>query len=854
MRPKRYVASIVGIAFLFSPPPRLALIPTQNQKIQVLLANQWVSVSDAVKAQIRSALLTTLASATPDVRHTAALVIAKVSAIEIPRSAWPELIPSLLNNANTPSNPAGLRHATLEALGYVCEELGALDEDYLTAEQVNAILTAVVAGMRPDETDMELRIAATTALNNALEFAHTNFSNDAERNYIMQMVCHGTQASDPRVRHAAWECLVRIASYYYSKLPAYMTDVFALSQQTVRSDEEEVALQALEFWSTVAEEEAQRDSDAGGDGTAAAGNTDEDAINHHFVAAALPQLVPLLLEQLTKQEEGADGDDGAWNPALAAGTALGLAALAVGDPISERVMPFVQENIQRNGSPEDWRAREAATFAFGSILEGLSVESLANLSRAGLGFLLAALKDPSPQVRNTTAWTLGRIFECASDQNVSPPLLDGSTLGPVVTALLQAIRDETHIAEKVCYALSQLASVFRDSRPPSPLSPYFEQVVGALLETASRPVEAGDGVRLQMQAFEAVNEVVRASSSEAAELVARLLPVGVGKLAECTTAPPSTPEAAERLAEVQGLLCGVLQVAIQKLNEHDDSRRLAAQQADSVMRALLTVLTWRPHVVHEEALLAVGALTYTCGRDFAKYLDAFFPVLERGLQQFQNWQTCQFAVTTIGDICRAVEEQVLPYCDGLMTLLLQNLQNNEVHRAIKPHILSAFGDVALAIGDRFEVYLSHVLQVLEGAGNLCVEQAVIAVQNDDEDGMEYVNSLRQGILDAWTGLFNGLSKPRVDQYLRNSAPALIVFVESIAQDERNKDSSVWRTAAALLGDVASSLSGVGALFRQKPFVRLFLQHCGQLGGMEETAKWALHMVAAAEASVAVTSS
>lgn len=54
--------------------------------------------------------------------------------------------------------------------------------------------------------------------------------------------------------------------------------------------------QALEFWCTVAEEEADRDGEPG--------SSDPDAVNHAFIKAALPHLVPLLLEQLTKQEEG----------------------------------------------------------------------------------------------------------------------------------------------------------------------------------------------------------------------------------------------------------------------------------------------------------------------------------------------------------------------------------------------------------------------------------------------------------------------------------------------------------------------------------------------------------------------
>ena len=77
-------------------------------------------------------------------RHTAALAIAKIAAIELPAKQWPELVSTLLANMNIqPPNP-GLKQSTLEALGYVCEEMGKLDEDVLAQEQINSILTAVV--------------------------------------------------------------------------------------------------------------------------------------------------------------------------------------------------------------------------------------------------------------------------------------------------------------------------------------------------------------------------------------------------------------------------------------------------------------------------------------------------------------------------------------------------------------------------------------------------------------------------------------------------------------------------------------------------------------------------------------
>ena len=86
----------------------------------------------------------------------------------------------------------------------------------------HCIMGHCLQGMKKDESDVQVRLAATVALYNALEFAQTNFDNDAERNYIMQMICEGTIASDPKVREASFECLVKIAAHYYAKLPAYM--------------------------------------------------------------------------------------------------------------------------------------------------------------------------------------------------------------------------------------------------------------------------------------------------------------------------------------------------------------------------------------------------------------------------------------------------------------------------------------------------------------------------------------------------------------------------------------------------------------------------------------------------------
>ena len=169
-------------------------------------------------------------------------------------------------------------------------------------------------------------------------------------------------------------------------------------------------------------------------------------------------------------------------------------------------MPYVTENIQKNGTVEDWRFREAATFAFGCILDGPDPQALGELARSGLSYLLTALSDANPLVKNTTAWCLGRIFEFVHGE-LEPPLIATEQLSLVVQTLLNSLQDELYIAEKVCYAISKLATGYSDASP-SPMTQWFEVVVGKLLETSTRGVAEAGQSNIQIQAFAAINEVV----------------------------------------------------------------------------------------------------------------------------------------------------------------------------------------------------------------------------------------------------------------------------------------------------------------------------------------------------------
>ena len=195
--------------------------------------------------------------------------------------------------------------------------------------------------MKKDEPSNHVRYAATNALLNSLEFTKKNFDHQTERNFIMQVVCETTQATESKIRVAALQCLVKIMSLYYQHMEAYMGPaLFAITLDAMKSDEDEVALQGIEFWSNVCDEEVNLQIETK---EAEEMGRPPEHVSRFYAKGALQFIVPIIMQTLAKQEEYDDDD---WNPCKAAGVCLMLLATCCENDVVQHVLPFVQVGLR----------------------------------------------------------------------------------------------------------------------------------------------------------------------------------------------------------------------------------------------------------------------------------------------------------------------------------------------------------------------------------------------------------------------------------------------------------------------------------------------------------------------------
>ncbi|KAL7274865.1 karyopherin Kap95 [Rhizina undulata] len=767
-----FVRSAAGIALKNA-------LTARDRTVLLEVQQKWLTqVAPEIKAQVKENSLRTLASNDNRAGTSAAQFISAIAAIELPRGHWPELMPALVRNVGEGSD--SLKQSSLTTIGYIADTEEPELRESLT-QHSNAILTAVVQGARKEETNDHVRYAAMVALGDSLEFVRSNFENDGERNYIMQVICEATQSSDTRIQQAAFGCLNRIMSLYYDKMKFYMEKaLFGLTIVGMKHVEEEVAKLAIEFWCTVCEEEISIEEDNQ--------QFQQEGIAElrqffNFARIATPEVVPVLLELLTKQDE--DASDEEYNVSRAAYQCLQLYAQCVDGLVINHVLQFVEQNLRH----EDWRLRDAAVSAFGAIMEGPDFKLLDPLVKQALPVLVGMMNDSVLMVKDSAAYALGRICECCG------PSIDAQLhLPTLIQSLFSGLKDSPKMASSCCWALMNLADRFgvEGDGEENALSKYFKDSVSALLAATERP-DADN--QLRTACYEVLNSFIANVGQDQLPAIAELSAIIIERLEKTIQLQGQIVSADDRntLEEMQTSLSVVLMGIIHRLEKE------IKPQADHIMRVLLQILHILPSnsSVPDAIFGTIGSLANALEEDFVAYMEAFTPFLYNALGNQEEQQLCAMAIGLVSDIVRSIGEKATPYCDNFMNYLLNNLQSNTLGQQFKPAILQCFGDIAQAIGGHFETYLQVVMGVLQQASSIS------ATPESNYEMVEYVISLREGIMDAYDGVIISLKAGDKINLLASHVQHIFGFL-SVVNSDINKTEGLMRSAMGVLGDLADA--------------------------------------------------
>ncbi|CAH1377804.1 unnamed protein product [Tenebrio molitor] len=454
--------------------------------------NLQVNVTNFVKNECLQAV----GDPSPLIRATVGILITTIAS-KGDLSSWPELLPALCTMLD--SQDYNVCEGAFGALQKICED----SAEALDADTTNRPLEILIPKFLQffNHSSPKIRSYAIGCVNQFI--THRAKALMSHIDSFLTNLFHVATDDDPEVRKNVCRALVMLLEVRLDRLIPQIENIIEYMLVRTQDGDEGVALEACEFWLSLAEQPVCRNvlgpylsrlipvlvrsmkySEI--DIILLKGDVEEDEsvpdrdedIRPRFHKSKTTIKANSTTQNGTNPENGTvetdddfddgdDGDDGSlsdWNLRKCSAAALDVLANVFREDLLPILTPILKETLFH----QDWNIKESGILALGAIAEGC-MSGMINYLPELIPYLFSCLNDKKALVRAITCWTLSRY----SHWVVSQP--HDLYLKPLMTELLKKILDgNKRVQEAACSAFATL-----EEEACTELVPYL----GFILET-----------------------------------------------------------------------------------------------------------------------------------------------------------------------------------------------------------------------------------------------------------------------------------------------------------------------------------------------------------------------------------
>ncbi|KAL7237320.1 hypothetical protein ACSBR2_003583 [Camellia fascicularis] len=459
-----------------------------RQAAGLLLKNNlraaFKSMASPYQQYIKSELLPCLGAADRHIRSTAGTVISELVQVG-GVFGWPELLHTLVQCLD--SNDLNHMEGAMDALSKICEDIPqVLDSEMpgLTERPINVFLPRLLQSFQSSHAS--LRKLSLGSVNQFIMLMPQVLYLSMDKYLQGLFILANDPAAD--VRKLVCAAFVQLIEVRPAFLEPHLRNVIEYMLQVNKDPDDEVSLEACEFWSAYCEAELPPEN----------------------LREFLPHLIPILLSNMVyadddeslvvSEEDGSlpdrdqdlrprfhssrfhgsenaeDEDDDVvniWNLRKCSAAALDILSNMFGDEILPTLMPIVQSQLSTTDDVA-WKEREAAVLALGAIAEGCINGLYPHLLEI-VAFLTPRLDDKFPLIRSISCWTVSRfskfIIQIINHQE------GREQFDKVLMGILRRILDDNkRVQEAACSAFATL-----EEEAAEELAPRLEIILQHLM-------------------------------------------------------------------------------------------------------------------------------------------------------------------------------------------------------------------------------------------------------------------------------------------------------------------------------------------------------------------------------------
>ncbi|GFR28598.1 transportin-1 [Trichonephila clavata] len=665
---------------------------------------------------IKSECLNSVGDPSPLIRATIGILITTIAS-KGELTNWVDLLPRLCHLLD--SEDYNVCEGSFGALQKICED----SAEYLDSDALNRPLNVLIPKFLQffRHSSPKIRSHAIACVNQFIINRTTILMLHIDS--FLENLFHLASDEDPEVRKNVCRALVMLLEVRMDRLIPHMHHIIEYMLMRTQDPDEGVALEACEFWLSLADEPICKEA----------------------LAPHLPRLIPTLVrgmkyseldiillkvdveqdemipdreedirprfhkskthsqkhmddnaENDTESDDGLDDDSSLsdWNLRKCSAAALDVLASVFHEELLPVLLPILRETLFH----QDWEIKESGILALGAIAEGCMTGMIPHLPEL-IPYLISCLSDKKALVRSITCWTLSRY----SHWVVGQP--HGSYLKPLMTELLKRVLDANkRVQEAACSAFATLEEeactelvpylafiletlVFAFSKYQHKNLLILYDAIGTLADSVGHHLNKQEYISLLMPPLiekwnylkdddKDLFPLLECLSSVATALQSGFLPYCEPVFRRClslveqtlnqTMANVSNPEQFEApdkdfMIVALDLLSGLAE----GLNGHIE----ALVMSSNIMQLLYQCMQDSMPEVRQSSFALLGDLTKACFQHVSPCIQDFLPILSQNLNP-DFISVCNNATWAIGEISVKLGQDMKPYVLMVLTQLI----------------------------------------------------------------------------------------------------------------------------------------------------------------------------------------
>lgn len=201
--------------------------------------------------------------------------------------------------------------------------------------------------------------------------------------------------------------------------------------------------------------------------------------------------------------------------------------------------------------------------------------------------------------------------------------------------------------------------------------------------------------------------------------------------------------------------------------------------------------------VTPDGIHVLGAIAVCLGQGFVKYSKDALPYIGRGLQNVGQSELFLASLGAVTEIARACPSEISGNLSDILRLLMGLLNDQSFDKNIKLTIIVAIGDISLGCTELMTPYAKDLMEIYE----MAMSASVVAPSPGQSDLQDYLEQLREHVLDSFIAFMHSIGETQGRQVLLNSMQTITSFLATTCTPQYNPTREYIKNSLALLADL-----------------------------------------------------